>query len=172
MELGEIPQRFDAKNQRRLYSPSDFQSKILKLNFEEFVDRTNIIDLVETEYRKKNALLSDDDMQARLKFFYDFRSETHRWHINEIKNLRFIECGCQQRNSDANHDEIIMIPKTENIKSCQNAGDQCSTDFKGSEDKEANATDATDCTSFSLEDHLIDFIVPFNISIIQFSYFR
>lgn len=136
-------QLFDAENQRDLYSPSEFQCEILKLSFNDFVEQTNVKDVVECEFRQENndpdARLSDDDLQSRMKFFYDFRIETHQYHMNGIKNLEFIECDCKRKKSKINHEEIeAPVTDTRNVKIFQDCGVQCSLMNYNTSDKSTN----------------------------------
>lgn len=79
-------------------SPSDFQRKILELNFDDFITQTNIADLVLKEHRKlindENAILAEEDTRPKLQFYFDFRERIHEWHTNAIKNLKFKKCDC------------------------------------------------------------------------------
>lgn len=76
-----------------MYSPSDLQREILELNFNDFVTKTNIKDIVLKEYRRnrndENLVLSPVAMYPRLEYFYDFRKRTWEWHANLMKNLKF-----------------------------------------------------------------------------------
>lgn len=90
----------DRQNLRESYSPSKFQKEILELNFEDFVSKTNINDLIQSDYRQlkndENAQLSDAEMKSRLEFYYNFRERTREWYRNSIKNLKFLECDCKR----------------------------------------------------------------------------
>lgn len=68
--------------------PSDFQAEILALNFDEFVEQTNIKEIVKKEHYKDSNNFSQEDMRIKLKYYYDFRVRTTKWHMNAIKNLQ------------------------------------------------------------------------------------
>lgn len=110
------------------------------MTFEDFVSQTNIKDVVKQEQQKQNAdadvCLSDDDMHARLEFFYKFRTETDRWHINAIKNLKFNECKCKQQKSNVPENDFAdcnaegideLMAETRNAKTFRDIGVQCSS---------------------------------------------
>lgn len=69
------------------------------------------------EFRKENndanTCLSDDDMETRLKFFYDFRTHTSEWHCNGIKNLKYIECECERNSSYTSQIDFDNVVKEE-----------------------------------------------------------
>lgn len=87
------------------------------MNFEDFVNKTNIKDIVYKEFRKQNndacTCQLDVEMNSRLHFFYNFRTRTTEWHSNGIKNLAFLELECEEDSivpkldfNNVNHDEI------------------------------------------------------------------
>lgn len=39
-------------------------------------------------------------MNLRLKFYYDFRTQTNAWYRNGIKNLKFTVCECKRKAND------------------------------------------------------------------------
>lgn len=91
----------DRQNMRETYTPSKFQKEILELEFEDFISKTNVKDLIQEDYRKlkkdENAHLSDEAMLPRLEFYFQYRERTRDWHKNNIKNLKFIECDCKRK---------------------------------------------------------------------------
>lgn len=150
VQLAEV-QRNNADERREVYSPSDFQCEIAKLSFQDFINRTNVEDIVEREFRRENndmdVCLSDNDKHSRLEFFYNFRIQTDQWHVNGLKNLKFTECECK-RNSNASqitNDAGVdgLLPETENVVTARDIGVQCSLMKFQSSDKSTN-TDHVD----------------------------
>lgn len=148
------------------------------MNFEDFVNQTNIKDIVKREFRKENndadeRCLPNDHMNSRLEFYYHFRTETDRWHLNGIKNLKYNQSQRQNSNevskidfNHVNHEEIEgFIPETENMARVRDIGVQCSLKDINTNDKststdnvnlqpgeETNANfsgNTTECTIFS-----------------------
>lgn len=87
------------------------------MNFEDFVNKTNIKDIAQEEFRKpnKDACTCRLDMEARLKFFYNYRTRTTEWHKNGIKNLEFLECD---------HEQDPTVPKLDFTKVNHDGSDE------------------------------------------------
>lgn len=74
--------------QGSIYKPSDFQAEILQMNFDQFVELTNIMEIIKKEHYKGSDDFSQEDMRIKLKYYYDFREKTTKWHTYAIKNLK------------------------------------------------------------------------------------
>lgn len=79
--------------------PSNFQQEILALSFEDFVEKTNIKELVEGDFDKQfngQKEITPVAMDFGLREYYRLRSNHEKWHINSLKNLRFKQCDCKR----------------------------------------------------------------------------
>lgn len=117
------------------------------------MNKTNIKEIVQREIQKQNndvdVCISDDDMDSRLKFFYEFRNRTTEWHINGIKNLKFTDCeGEGEQDSlvpkldfnNVNHNEIDGL--TLRKKNMPNVRDVCvQCDSIDTNDKSTSTSD-------------------------------
>lgn len=92
--------------------PSDFQASILALNFDEFIDQTNIKEIIKKEHYNGSDDFSQEDMQTKLKYYYDFRVQTNKWHKNAIKNLQRKR---KTENKAIQTEPIDILPKVTNI---------------------------------------------------------
>lgn len=72
------------------------------MNFDDFVNQTNIEQIIREEYNRPNRDISEEEMEMRLKFYYDFRMNTAQWNRNGIKNLQFKECECKRKQKQSN----------------------------------------------------------------------
>lgn len=118
----------DRRRQREACSPSDFQRKILALNYEDFITKTNIKELVQKEHQKvrndENLVLTDAAMNPRLEFYYEYRKRTQEWHKNCIKNLKFTQTVAESQPQSApqsqpvpnNSNAMVENPKKKGAK--------------------------------------------------------
>lgn len=132
------------------------------MNFNDFVSQTNIKDIIKRECQKENndadVNLSGGDMRARVEFFYKFRTETDRWHINGIKNLKFNECECKRGKSNAKTQEIgVQCSSTKKNKSTSTDDIQLQPAF------ELSSSDGND-TNAKCSDNTTDCTTPFSIN--------
>lgn len=82
-----------------LKEPSDFQTEILKLNYEEFVEATNIREIIDREYRyvhPEEESVPENRLNEFLKFYYERRKKTSQWYKCGLKNLKFNICDCRR----------------------------------------------------------------------------
>lgn len=112
-----------------------------------------------------DACLSDDDMESRMKFFYDFRTRTNEWYRNGIKNLKYTECKCERHSNvpmidfdKVNHEEIEeLIPRKENVANIRDIGIQCNqTDF-ATNDKDTSTENMASVRDIGVQCYLKDF---------------
>lgn len=87
----------DRQKENANCEPSDLQREIQALNYEEFIRDTNIREIIKNEHFNGSDDFCEDAMVDRLKFYYEFRMRTHKWHSNAIRNLRFNECDCKRK---------------------------------------------------------------------------
>lgn len=85
------------------HEPSDFQLEIGEMTFEEFVTKTNVKDIIESEYREytgaAHALISNAKMKMHLELYDDLRKRPNDWHLHGLKNLKFNERECRRRSA-------------------------------------------------------------------------
>lgn len=74
--------------------PSDFQKDVQAMSFDEFITRTNIKEIVKNTHFKGTNDVPEEDMDIKLKYYYNFRMQTGNWLRNAIRNLKYIECKC------------------------------------------------------------------------------
>lgn len=89
--------------------PSDFQREVQAMTYDEFVTKTNIKEIIR-KAQGENAI-SQEEMNIRLEYYYDFRMQTNKWHCNDIRNLKYIECECKR---NANRRSLNEQPQTTN----------------------------------------------------------
>lgn len=74
---------------------TEFQSKILKLNLEEFRNLTNIRDVIIEDYQKKNCNRSTEISETRLQqcieFYFNQRKQIDKWENCCLKLLKLKE---------------------------------------------------------------------------------
>lgn len=70
---------------------TEFQLNILKLNFIDFCNLTNIRDLVTEEYRKRlgNKSIPGERIEKGIEFYFNRRNEFGKWNNSCLKLLRF-----------------------------------------------------------------------------------
>lgn len=85
---------------------TELQNRIIGLNYEQFVELTNISDLVEIEYKKskndENARISQKHLRESMKFYFErTRNTKSNWDNCCLKNLKW------RKNNDDDDDELV-----------------------------------------------------------------
>lgn len=119
------------------YVETEFQKAVCKLTFEEFVDRTNIREIVENGFQKAalernicNAAISAEQLKEYMKHYYDRRHKTRRWQSSELKNLKWKSAAVKSESaqstviaqstiSDANGDTVEPVEGRQRRKSVE-----------------------------------------------------
>lgn len=86
-----------SKHSNKVYKPSRFQQEIIDLDFDEFVDKTNIIEIIQEENQT-----DDNDLNEKLKYYYNARLNTTEWWKCGLKNLKFKLCDCVRKTTFRN----------------------------------------------------------------------
>lgn len=97
--------RQTSKRERAPLEPSDFQVEVNALSFEEFVERTNIRELVTRDFEKQydgTREITPTAMEYGLKEYDRLRKLHDKWHYNSLKNLKFKNCECKRKTTFTN----------------------------------------------------------------------
>lgn len=98
---------------------TEFQKAVCKLTFEEFVDRTNIREIVENGFQKaalerniRNARISAEQLKKYMKHYYDRRHKTLRWQSSELSKLKWKSAAVK---SESAQNEAIAQSTTSEV---------------------------------------------------------
>lgn len=78
---------------------NDFQRKITALSAEDFIEQTNIKEIVSNEFHRMNGgkrEMNENDMQIGLAYFEKLRSKPRSWHKTAMTHLVFKTCQCKR----------------------------------------------------------------------------
>ncbi|XP_055295620.1 uncharacterized protein LOC129565137 [Sitodiplosis mosellana] len=107
--------------------PSDFQREIIAMSYDDFVEKTNVAQLVATDFARQfngTKEMEPSHMDWGLKEYDRLRNLYEKWHVNSLKNLKFKECECKRKKTFA--DKATHTDDAE----VQDMGIQCSlSDF-------------------------------------------
>ncbi|XP_055295613.1 uncharacterized protein LOC129565135 isoform X2 [Sitodiplosis mosellana] len=84
----------DREREQLMIQPSDFQRAIQAMSYDEFLTRTNIKEIIKNAHFQGVNDIPEEDMDIKLKYYFDFRMQTSNWLRNAIRNLKYIECKC------------------------------------------------------------------------------
>lgn len=76
--------------------PTEFQNEILSMEYDNFIEETNIKVIVE----KNHALfkpIADSQMQYLMERYYSLRSNWRTWSHNALRHLKFKKCECKRK---------------------------------------------------------------------------
>lgn len=88
-----------SKRKPGLHEPSDYQLEVIALTFEEFVEKTNIKELVAHDFAKQfngTMEMTPAALQMGLQEYDRLRNQFDKWHMNLLKNLKFKVCECKR----------------------------------------------------------------------------
>lgn len=81
------------------FEPTEFQKEIMAMDFETFVNETNIRDLVTQDFGnqfKGSKRMLDTDMEFGLQQYDRFRKKPKKWSKNSLVHLRYKKCECKR----------------------------------------------------------------------------
>lgn len=123
------------------FMPTDFQKQVIAMNFETFVNSTNVKDLVnqliEKEFSGTEEFTSgtkEGFMNFSLKRYYSLRKRPETWHKNLLKFLQIKPVICECRQNKTFEDKSTQTDSVET----QDDDAQCqSLDFDGNKTSES-----------------------------------
>lgn len=79
--------------------PNDFQKEIMSLNYEAFINETNVKELVRKNLEKNETepLIDDATMESELKKLNEQRYHFKRYHKSLLNQLKFLTCECRRK---------------------------------------------------------------------------
>lgn len=82
----------------KLIEPNDFQKEIMSLNYETFINETNVKELVRKKFEKSETepLIDDAAMETELKKLNEQRYHFKRYHKGLLNHLKFLKCECRR----------------------------------------------------------------------------
>lgn len=99
---------------RVVQKPTEFQSKIQRLNVEDFVVMTNIKDIILDEYRKEvndiDANMSQDEETKRVLAYNTKRNDIRKWDSTGLKDLKFIDVVPEQNTTAQQQNSLATVP--------------------------------------------------------------
>lgn len=87
------------KRQRVPCEPSDFQREIIALSRDDFLEKTNVKELVSMDFERQfngQREMTPAAMEWGLNEYDRLRQHYDKWHLNSLKNLKFKECECKR----------------------------------------------------------------------------
>lgn len=79
--------------------PTEFQKEVMAMDFETFVNETNVKDLVIMEFNKQfkgKRIMTQSDIQFGLKHFDNIRTKVDKWG-KTLQYLKYKKCECQRK---------------------------------------------------------------------------
>lgn len=76
--------------------PNDFQKEIISMDYEAFVNQTNVKELVRKSIEAANEPLTDAAMDSQMKKLYGKRENFRRYHRSLLHHLKMLICECQR----------------------------------------------------------------------------
>lgn len=79
--------------------PTEFQKEIIAMDYETFVNETNIRDLVIRDFHntfKGSKQIDEKSIESGLQQYDRFRKKFHRWHQNSLIDLKYKKCECKR----------------------------------------------------------------------------
>lgn len=90
----------DSSKKERPLEINDFQREIMALSYQEFVNQTNICDIVADNFRdqfKGSKVMTKSDMEFGLTHYEKIRQQPKYWHRTSLTHLKFKKCECKRR---------------------------------------------------------------------------
>lgn len=76
--------------------PNDFQKEIMSMNYETFINETNVKELVRTYIGSETEPLTDAAMEIELKNLDGQRYHARRYHKGLLNHLKILKCECRR----------------------------------------------------------------------------
>lgn len=95
--------------------PSDFQLEINALSYDDFIEKTNIKELIAYDFAKQfngSKELTPEAMKFGMKEYDRLRKYHDKWYLNSLKNLKFKECECKRKKTftdTATHTDDVEV---------------------------------------------------------------
>lgn len=127
-----------SSHRRGCQLPSEFQKEIIAMDIETFKNQTNIIELIERDFKRQQngrRAITQADYDFGLQKYYEFRVNHQKWHSTSLKNLKHKTCECRR------HKEFADASTAMDVQQVQDIGVQCCPqDFGDGTAQPENAT--------------------------------
>lgn len=127
-----------------IFSPSDFQAEIIALNFEEFVEQTNIKEIAEKEVLRQSEItkkpVTAANIDARIKLYYEKRHRIQEWWPCGLKHLKFKLCECKRNR------KFVSVGVQTDVSVQHDAGTQCTRGLELCAPSVQRSAEYIDCT--------------------------
>lgn len=76
--------------------PTEFQSEILEMDIDRFIDETNIRQIASNELQRKNEVVTNEMINVLIGLFFNRRMEVENWWSCGLKHLKYRLCECKR----------------------------------------------------------------------------
>lgn len=77
--------------------PNEFQKEIISLNYTEFVEETNIKQIIIRKHGQTQTQIQNSQMDLLLRSYYGLRGKWQTWGSNALRHLKFNKCECKRK---------------------------------------------------------------------------
>lgn len=118
----------------KLIQPNDFQKEIMAMDFEKFINQTNVKELVRKRYETDAEPLTEAIMDTELKRLYDERYNVKRFYTGLLNHLKILQCECQRNKTFKDKWTQTDVVRTQDDHAQCDAVDFNSSDVSESEE--------------------------------------